>query len=73
MNVRVVILRGLFAASLLLATSARADEPKATRPNIVWLIPDDMSSNFSCYGEKAIGTPNVDRRAPGGVPFHTAY
>lgn len=73
MNVRVVILRGLFAASLLLATSARADEPKATRPNIVWIIPDDMSANFSCYGEKAIETPNVDRLAAGGVQFTNAY
>ena len=28
----------------------------AERPNIVWIIPDDMSANFSCYGETAIET-----------------
>ena len=41
----------------------------AERPNIVWIIPDDMSANFSCYGETAIETPNVDRLAARGVKF----
>ena len=22
------------------------------RPNILWFVVDDMSANFSCYGEK---------------------
>ena len=45
----------------------------ADRPNIVWIIPDDMSANFSCYGETAIETPNVDRLAARGVKFTNAY
>ncbi|QDV86439.1 sulfatase [Planctomycetes bacterium TBK1r] len=43
------------------------------RPNIVWIIPDDMSANFSCYGETAIQTPNVDRLAQRGVKFNNAF
>lgn len=43
------------------------------RPNIVWIIPDDMSANFSCYGETAIETPNVDRLAARGVRFTNAF
>ncbi|QDV45471.1 Arylsulfatase [Stieleria neptunia] len=43
------------------------------RPNIVWIIPDDMSANFSCYGETAIQTPNVDRLAQRGVKFSNAF
>ena len=43
------------------------------RPNIVWIIPDDMSADFSCYGETAIQTPNVDKLAAGGVKFTNAY
>lgn len=50
------------------ATSA-ADE----RPNIVWIIVDDMSVNFSCYGETAIQTPNIDALAEQGVRFTNAY
>jgi hypothetical protein len=33
------------------------------RPNILWFVVDDMSANLSCYGEKLIATPNVDRLA----------
>lgn len=43
------------------------------RPNIVWIIPDDMSANFSCYGETAIETPNVDGLAKRGVRFTRAF
>ncbi len=45
----------------------------AERPNIVWIIPDDMSANFSCYGETAIETPHVDRLAASGVKFTHAF
>jgi len=43
------------------------------RPNIVWIIPDDMSAHFSCYGETAIETPHVDRLAARGAKFTNAY
>ena len=43
------------------------------RPNILWFIVDDMSANFSCYGEKLIETPHVDRLAREGTRFSHAY
>ncbi|WP_182866984.1 sulfatase family protein [Rhodopirellula sp. JC639] len=43
------------------------------RPNIVWIIPDDMSANFSCYGETAIETPHVDALAARGAKFTNAF
>ena len=43
------------------------------RPNILWFVVDDMSANFSCYGEKAIETPNVDKLAEDGLLFTQAY
>ena len=55
---------GILSASLVSAND---------RPNIVWIIPDDMSAHFSCYGETAIQTPNVDRLAASGVKFNNAY
>jgi arylsulfatase A-like enzyme len=43
-----------------------------SRPNIVWIIVEDMSAHFGCYGETAIQTPHVDRLAAQGVKFtHT--
>ena len=44
-----------------------------TRPNILWIIVDDMSANFSCYGETLIETPHVDGLAGRGVKFTHAY
>ncbi len=44
-----------------------------TRPNIVWIIAEDMSCHFSYQGETTIQTPNVDRLAREGVVFNAAY
>ena len=43
------------------------------RPNILWFVVDDMSANFSCYGENGIETPNVDKLAEDGLLFTQAY
>ncbi len=53
------------------ASAVVASEPR--RPNIVWIIVDDMSANFSCYGETAIRTPHVDRLAAEGTRFTRAF
>ncbi|MGE3818763.1 MAG: sulfatase [Isosphaeraceae bacterium] len=52
------------------ATVAHAVE---TRPNVVWIFVDDMSAQFSCYGETAISTPNVDGLARDGLRFRKAF
>ncbi|HTI51683.1 MAG TPA: sulfatase, partial [Planctomycetaceae bacterium] len=43
------------------------------RPNILWFVVDDMSPNFSCYGETTIQTPHVDRLAREGTKFANAF
>jgi arylsulfatase A-like enzyme len=55
-------------AILQLAQAGAAD-----RPNILWIVIDDMSANFSCYGEETIKTPHVDQMAREGVRFTRAY
>lgn len=45
----------------------------AQRPNILWIVVDDMSAHFSCYGETAITTPAVDALAAEGLRFTRAY
>lgn len=56
---------------LLLAVGAMADA--ADRPNILWIIVDDMSANLSCYGETTIDTPNIDALSERGTRFTNAY
>ncbi|HBU38798.1 MAG TPA: sulfatase, partial [Planctomycetaceae bacterium] len=58
-----------FFLLLLILSRAHAVE----RLNVVWIVVDDMSPNFSCYGETAIQTPHVDRLAAEGVRFTRAY
>ncbi|MHC5537131.1 sulfatase family protein [Singulisphaera rosea] len=43
------------------------------RPNLVWIVVDDMSASFSCEGETTIRTPNVDRLAREGTRFRKAF
>ena len=61
------VLSLLLLLSLFLTTNA-----EAARPNIVWIIVEDMSANFGCYGETTIKTPNVDQMAADGVKFTNA-
>jgi len=46
---------------------------RASRPNILWIIAEDMSPHFGCYGETSIPTPNVDILAAEGVLFRNAF
>ena len=43
------------------------------RVNILWFVVDDMSANFSCYGEQTIQTPHVDALAKDGLRLTRAY
>jgi len=45
----------------------------ASRPNIVWIIADDMSAHFGAYGESTIETPHLDAMVERGVKFTRAF
>ncbi|QDU27967.1 Arylsulfatase [Anatilimnocola aggregata] len=62
-----------FVVLCFCTTLLTADEAVKQRPNVLWFIVDDMSANFSCYGEKLIATPNVDRLAKEGTKFSRAF
>lgn len=42
------------------------------KPNILWLVVDDMSPHMGCYGGEVV-TPNIDRLAERGTLFKRAY
>lgn len=64
------IVRGLLwlAAAASVCPAAAAD-----RPNILWIVVDDMSADFGCYGSTAVPTPHVDRLAAEGTRFAHAF
>jgi arylsulfatase A-like enzyme len=57
----------------LLALALLLPAGQAAPPNVVWIVVDDMSANLSCYGEKTIETPNLDRLAREGTRFSKAF
>ncbi len=46
---------------------------KFARPNILWIVCEDMSPHLSCFGETVIQTPNLDALAKDGVMYTNAY
>lgn len=43
------------------------------RPNIVWIMAEDMNNHLVCYGEKLVHTPNIDWLAANGVRYTNAF
>ena len=51
-----------------------ACEEKARRPNIIWIMADDLGwGDIGCYGSTKIPTPNLDRLAGEGMRFTDAH
>ena len=65
------ILRRTFTLCVLAASLSASGA--ATCPNILWIVLDDVSPHLSCYGEKTIQTPNMDRLAREGTRFAHAF
>ena len=63
----------LLLGSLLLC-SASLFAQKEQRPNIVFILCDDMGyGDLACYGQPYISTPHIDRMAAEGMRFTQAY
>jgi arylsulfatase A len=44
------------------------------KPNIIFILADDLGyGDLSCYGQKIVPTPNLDRMASEGIRFTQAY
>lgn len=43
------------------------------RPNILWIIGDDLGVELGCYGHPLVETPHMDRLAQGGTRFTNCH
>ena len=65
---------GLAAAAIAMpGVSGRALSQDDKKPNILFIISDDLCAALSGYGHPQCKTPNIDRIAKEGVQFERAY
>jgi N-sulfoglucosamine sulfohydrolase len=70
MKLRIIAL-ALLHYSLFTLYCTAAAQPE--RPNILWLVCEDISPHLGCYGDTQAHTPNLDKLATEGVLFSRAY
>ena len=71
---RRTFLQGMGLAALALPARARAAAAADRKPNIVYIIADDLGyGDLGCYGQTHFGTPNIDRLAAEGLKFTQHY
>ena len=57
----------------LLANAGRCEDAGSRRPNVLFLICDDLNCDLACYGRTDIRTPHLDQLAKSGVRFTSHY
>ncbi len=68
----------LFLAIIYTGCPSSAEKGRETnaanfRPNILWIVVEDMSDHWGCYGETTIQTPHIDQLAAEGELFEKAF
>ena len=65
--------RRLFALACLLSVTPQQSDAAEQKPNVLFIIADDLTKTLPCYGYLLAQTPNVDRLAARAVRFDRAY
>lgn len=64
------VLLPLLGAGVVGCSSSEQAIP--VRPNIIWLMAEDMGQDLECYGMKSVQTPNLNLMAQQGVQYNAA-
>lgn len=65
-----------FLVSLLITVSScqkQKQSEKPQKPNIIWLMAEDISLDLDCYGMQGVRTPALNKMAKEGVMFTNAF
>jgi iduronate 2-sulfatase len=66
---------GMLAVLLSLAFTACSNKntEEEKKPNILFIMVDDLRPDLNCYGSNHISSPNIDKLASEGMIFNKAY
>ena len=67
---RIIFAVAMFLGCWLTSVCSYAE---ANRPNVLFLICDDLNCDLGCYGHEVMRSPNIDRLAARGVRFENAH
>ncbi|MFP6740004.1 MAG: sulfatase [Planctomycetota bacterium] len=63
----------LFALAGLYLLPAGVVRGEGKKPNVLFIVVDDLAATLGCYGDVIAKTPHIDRLAATGVRFDRAY
>ena len=73
MNKIIVLNSALLFVLFSTFTSCSSDSKAAEKPNILFIMVDDLRPDLNCYGNEQIISPNIDKLASEGILFERAY
>ncbi|MFH1300519.1 MAG: sulfatase [Planctomycetota bacterium] len=63
----------VFCFVFLIQCTTSISSAAETKPNVLFLICDDLNCDLGCYGHPQVQSPNIDQLAQRGVRFQNAY
>ncbi|MGB6045291.1 MAG: sulfatase-like hydrolase/transferase [Pirellulales bacterium] len=73
MNRPASLLRMILLSVLCLAGGFQLSASAADKPNVLFLLVDDLKPSFGTYGDTWVHSPSLDRLAGSGMRFDMAY
>ena len=64
----------LFVLLFFFGCNSQVDNSESKkRPNIIWLMSEDISNDIACYGMEGLQTPNLDKLAGEGIRYTNCF
>ena len=67
------ITRSCSIVFLFFFISCKSDNHLSHRPNVIWLVAEDLGPYIPSFGDSTIETPNLSRMAAEGVSYSNGY